>query len=49
LQRSFGILQDQAYQGHSIEMIEYHVGFSSAAHFSRCFKKRFGQNPSQLR
>lgn len=49
LQRSFNLLQDPAYQGHSIEMIAFNVGFSSAAHFSRCFKKRFGQSPSQFR
>lgn len=49
LQMSLKLLKDSAYCGHSIEMIGYHVGFSSAAHFSRCFKKRFGQSPSQFR
>lgn len=49
LQRSLTLLQDPAYQGHSIEMIAFNSGFSSAAHFSRCFKKRFGQSPGQVR
>ena len=49
LQRSYNLLQDSAYQGHSIEMIAFNSGFSSAAHFSRCFKKRFGTSPGQLR
>jgi len=49
LKRSLKLLQDPAYSGHSIETIAYNVGFSSAAHFSRCFKKYFGQNPSQYR
>lgn len=49
LQRGLAYLQDPAYQGHSIESIAYNIGFTSAAHFSRCFKKRFGQNPSSVR
>jgi len=49
LQMSLKLLKDPAYCGHSIEMIGYHVGFSSAAHFSRCFKKHFGQSPNQIR
>lgn len=47
--RSLKLLQDPAYKGYSIEKIAYNVGFSSGAHFSRCFKKRFGQSPSQFR
>jgi AraC-like DNA-binding protein len=49
LNRSLKLLQDPGYLGHSIETIAYNVGFSSAAHFSRCFKKHFGQSPSQYR
>lgn len=49
LNRSLKLLQDPGYSGHSIETIAYNVGFSSAAHFSRCFKKHFGQSPSQFR
>jgi AraC-like DNA-binding protein len=49
LLRSLALLKDPAYAGHSIEMIGFNVGFSSAAHFSRSFKKRFGFSPSQLR
>lgn len=37
------------YRGHSIETIAYSVGFSGAGHFSRCFKKRFGLSPNQVR
>ena len=47
--RAMDMLQSPSYQGHSIESIAYNVGFSSAAYFSRCFKQRFGSNPSQHR
>lgn len=49
LSRCLKLLQDPGYSGHSIETIAYNVGFSSGAHFSRCFKKHFGQSPSQYR
>lgn len=49
LSKSLALMQDPAYSGHSIEKIAYSVGFSSAAHFSRSFKKRFGYSPSQVR
>lgn len=32
----------------TIESIAYHVGFSSASHFSRAFKARFGVTPSDV-
>jgi len=32
----------------TIESIAYHVGFSSASHFSRAFKARFGITPSDV-
>ncbi len=49
LERSRDLINDSAYAGHSIEQIAYSTGFSSAAHFSRSFKKHFGLSPSDLR
>ncbi|MCY4165829.1 MAG: helix-turn-helix domain-containing protein [Gammaproteobacteria bacterium] len=49
LEKARGLIGDSAYAGHSIEQIAYATGFSSGAHFSRVFKKRFGLNPSDLR
>jgi len=49
LEKSAMLLKDAAYAGHSIERVAYSVGFSSPAHFSRDFKKHFGQGPSECR
>jgi AraC-like DNA-binding protein len=49
LEKSHQLLADPAYCGHSIENIAYSVGFSSPAHFSRAFKKRYGVSPSEVR
>lgn len=49
LEKSRQILCDPAYSGHSIENIAYSMGFSSAAHFSRSFKKHYGTSPSEIR
>ncbi|MDA9848568.1 helix-turn-helix domain-containing protein [Luminiphilus sp.] len=49
LEKSAMLLKDAAYAGHSIERVAYSVGFSSPAHFSRAFKKHFGQSPSECR
>lgn len=49
LNKSLSMIKNPAYSGHSIESIAYSMGFSSGAHFSRSFKKRFGFNPSQAR
>ncbi len=49
LQKSRQMLNDSAYAGHSIECIAYSVGFSSPAHFSRCFKKHYGISPRDAR
>jgi AraC-like DNA-binding protein len=49
LEKSAMLLKDPAYAGHSIEKVAYSVGFSSPAHFSRAFKKHFGQSPSECR
>jgi AraC-like DNA-binding protein len=49
LNKSLSMIKNPAYTGHSIESIAYNMGFSSAAHFSRSFKKHFGFNPSEAR
>jgi len=49
LEKSALLLKDPAYAAHSIEMLAYSLGFSSSAHFSRTFKKRFGCSPSECR
>ena len=49
LERARRLLNDPAYAGHTIESIAYHSGFSSPAHFSRAFKKRYGVCPSEVR
>lgn len=49
LEKAHDLLRDAAYAGHSVEQIAFHTGFSSAAHFSRCFKKHFGVSPSSVR
>lgn len=42
-------LRDPALSGRSVTEIAYHWGFSSSAHFSRAFKARFGQTPTEAR
>ncbi|MCY4514619.1 MAG: helix-turn-helix domain-containing protein [Candidatus Tectomicrobia bacterium] len=49
LEKAYRFLTDPAYAGHSVEQIAYSTGFSTAAHFSRCFKKRYGLSPSEIR
>ena len=49
LEKAQKLLADPAYAGHSIERVSSVVGFSSAAHFSRSFKKHYGVNPSDIR
>ncbi len=49
LARARSLLLDNGYRGHSIEKIAYSVGFSSPGHFSRAFKKYYGENPSDIR
>jgi AraC-like DNA-binding protein len=34
--------------GDSINFISYTVGFKNAAHFSKCFKEKYGRSPSQF-
>jgi AraC-like DNA-binding protein len=42
-------LSNPALWGHSITVIAFSWGFNNAAHFSRCFKARFGTSPSEYR
>ncbi|MEM9709134.1 MAG: helix-turn-helix domain-containing protein [Pseudomonadota bacterium] len=42
-------LEDPRFSGHSITEIAFAHGFSSAAHFSRRFKARFGVSPRDFR
>ena len=49
LLRSRRLLMTPALQHLSIGAVAFEVGFSSNAHFSRAFRKRFGLTPSQLR
>ncbi len=49
LKRSYQLLGDPQYAGHSIERIAYKTGFASPSHFSRSFKKYFNISPSDLR
>lgn len=49
LEKGRQLLTDPKYAGHSIERIGHVVGFASAGHFSRSFKKRYGISPSNCR
>lgn len=49
LDKSLSLMKNPAYSGHSIEKVAYSVGFASAAHFSRSFKKHYGYNPSHIK
>jgi AraC-like DNA-binding protein len=49
LDRCRADLLDPQLQGKSITLIAFSWGFNNAAHFSRCFKTRFGVTPSLYR
>ena len=49
LLRARKLLADPAHQMQSVGTIAYQCGFVDQAHFSRRFKLRFGQAPSELR
>lgn len=49
LRRAYDLLTDKNYTGYTVEKIAYSLGFSSAAHFSKTFKKRFEVSPSTAR
>lgn len=42
------LLEESKPTGPSVEQVAFHVGFSSASHFSRSFKARFGVCPSEV-
>ena len=42
-------MRDPAWAGHSLMKIAFSSGFNSAAHFSRCFRDRFGVSPREYR
>lgn len=46
LKRGYQLLQSGTYD---ITTVSYMVGFSDPRYFSKCFKKRFGISPSQVR
>ena len=49
LERCHTELCDPRFSNHNITEIAFFWGFSDSAHFSRCFKRRFGVSPSLLR
>lgn len=46
LKRAHQLLATEAYD---VSSVSYMVGFSDPRYFSKCFKKRFGISPSQVR
>ncbi|ESR22686.1 helix-turn-helix domain-containing protein [Lutibaculum baratangense] len=48
LARALDLLAGGAAERRSVERIAFDVGFTSAAHFSRAFKARFGVRPSDV-
>ena len=46
LKRGYQLLQSGAYD---ISTVSYMVGFSDPRYFSKCFKKRYGISPSQIK
>lgn len=49
LERTKERLTTGCFNGGSISEIAFSCGFSSAAHFSRAFRKRYGMSPSDAR
>ena len=49
LQRALGELEGERHAGGSITDIAFASGFSSAAHFSRMFRARYGSSPREWR
>lgn len=49
LQRCHDDLANPALAAHSCTAVATRWGFVSSAHFSRCFKERFGQSPSEFK
>jgi len=49
LERCRADLSNPELRGKSITLIAFSWGFNNAAHFSRCFRARFGSSPSEYR
>jgi|GEM_PF-1309171 len=47
--RAYKLLCDLQFFTHSISTIAYEVGFNDLSYFSRAFKRRFGEKPSDIR
>ena len=43
------MLCDPRYGGHAVAQIGYEAGFADLSYFNRCFRKRYGQTPSDVR
>jgi AraC-like DNA-binding protein len=42
-------LSDTRFVGHSISSIAFEMGFGDISHFNRCFRRRYGTTPSDIR
>ena len=49
LARAHGMLSDTRFDGHAVAQIGYEAGFADLSYFNRCFRKRYGQTPSDVR
>ncbi|MFX5656368.1 helix-turn-helix transcriptional regulator, partial [Acinetobacter baumannii] len=49
LTRARRLLTDPRVAGRPIGMIAYDVGFGDLSYFNRCFRRRFGATPSDIR
>jgi AraC-like DNA-binding protein len=49
LTRAHNVLSDRHSSGPTIAAIAYAAGFGDLSYFNRCFRRRFGATPSQVR
>jgi AraC-like DNA-binding protein len=49
LARAHRLLGDPRYAGWTVSAIAFEVGFGDLAYFNRCFRRRFGGSPTELR
>jgi AraC-like DNA-binding protein len=49
LARAHGMLSDPRFDGYAVAQIGYEAGFADLSYFNRCFRKRYGQTPSDVR
>ena len=49
LKRARSILLNPAFDARRIAEVAYAVGFNDLSYFNRCFRRRFGQSPGELR